>query len=210
MYPGWFGVMNVWTLLHPCCAVFRCRDVISTGYQRRDGAVLVPRKAMLARWSAAAKYWFRRTGVAFGNAAANRSGSLTVDDPGGIADPRRCMPLASRDIASGTDGYLKPARLLPGSHTRRDHRIEQAPAPDATLLLRRHKTECPRLSHTEYALFSSQAIKRANANCEATGVIFIDSPGAHPPPSRTRRSYAASEPQRADPRPNRRFFRRRA
>ncbi|MDI5303789.1 hypothetical protein MJN76_30350, partial [Salmonella enterica subsp. enterica serovar Anatum] len=31
------------------------------------------------------------------------------------------------------------------------------------------------------AFFSSQAIKRANANCEATGVIFIDSPGAHPP-----------------------------
>lgn len=106
---------------HPRCAVFlRRRDVISTGHQRRDGAVSVPRRH---RWRAgrrAAKYWFRRTGVAFGNAAANRSGQSGIaDDPYGIADPGVLAAAGVTDIASGADGLTFPSPgFLPGvSHS---------------------------------------------------------------------------------------------
>lgn len=68
----------------------------------------------------AAKYWFRRTGVAFGNVAANRSGQSGIaDDPYGITDPGVLAAAGVTDIASGTDGLTFPSPgFLPGvSHS---------------------------------------------------------------------------------------------
>ncbi len=65
---------------------------------------------------------------------------------------RRAGHAGVTDNASGRRFNASPG-FLPGVSFRRDHRIEQAPAGRHALLLRRHKTEYPRLSHTGYALF---------------------------------------------------------
>ncbi len=89
--PGWFGVMKRLDATHPRRAVFlRCRMLFPLPPAARWSR-FIPRRHRW-RWSAAAKYWFRRTGVVFGNAArkpVRQSG--IADDPGGIADPA-CWP----------------------------------------------------------------------------------------------------------------------
>ncbi len=118
--PGWFGVMNVWTLLIPAALFSSVPGCYFHWLPAARWSRSVPRRH---RWRAgrrAAKYWFRRTGVAFGNAAANRSGQPgTVDDPYGIADPGVLAAAGVTDIASGTDGLTFPSPgFLPGvSHS---------------------------------------------------------------------------------------------
>ncbi len=89
------------------------------------------------------------------------------------------------------------ARLFAGRFTfRRDHRIEQGllrRTPRSFFAVIKLSVRVYRIRNMRF--FSSQAIKRANANCEATGVIFIDSPAPIRPPSLHGRSYAASEPR---------------
>ena len=100
--PDWFGVMNVWTLLIPAALFFFGADAVSTGYQRRDGAVPLPGGH---RWRAgrrSAKHWFRRAGVALCDVAANRSGQPgIVDDLNGIVDRAVLATAGDADVASG-------------------------------------------------------------------------------------------------------------
>ncbi|SPW42307.1 multidrug resistance protein D [Escherichia coli] len=54
--------------------LFRCRDAVSAGDQRRDGAVPLPGGHGWRAGRRSAKHWFRRAGVALCDVAANRSG----------------------------------------------------------------------------------------------------------------------------------------
>lgn len=101
--PDWFGVMNVWTLLVSRRAVlFRCRDAVSAGDQRRDGAVPLPGWHRGRAGRRSAKHWFRRAGVALCDVAANRSGQPgVVDDLNGIVDRAVLATAGDADVASG-------------------------------------------------------------------------------------------------------------
>ena len=100
--PDWFGVMNVWTLLVPVAVLFRCRDAVSAGDQRRDGAVPLPGGHGWRAGRRSAKHWFRRAGVALCDVAANRSGQPgVVDDLNGIVDRAVLAAAGDADVASG-------------------------------------------------------------------------------------------------------------
>lgn len=62
--PDWRDV-NVWTLLIPAALFFFGADAVSTGYQRRDGAVPLPGGHCWRAGRRSAKHWFRRAGVSF-------------------------------------------------------------------------------------------------------------------------------------------------
>ncbi len=100
--PRRFGVMNVDAACSRRALFFRCRDAVA-GDQRRDGAVPLPWRARLARWSVVCQnIWFRRAGVAISDVAANRSGQPgVVDDLNGIVDRAVLATAGDADVASG-------------------------------------------------------------------------------------------------------------
>ncbi len=158
--------------------------MLFTGYQRRDGAVPVLVQAHAARWSAAANIGSGVLGVAFGNAAAAKPvrAARPLMTLMGLPIPRAGCRWR-HDIASGTDGLtaFPSAPLLAGRFT-----------PGAIIALSRgscagrHALRRHKLSVRVYRIRNMRASlagrKRANANCEATG-IFIDSRRPSSPPS---------------------------
>lgn len=82
--------------------LFRCRDAVSAGDQRRDGAVPLPGGHGWRAGRRSAKHWFRRAGVALCDVAANRSGQPgVVDDLNGIVDRAVLAAAGDADVASG-------------------------------------------------------------------------------------------------------------
>ncbi len=83
--------------------LFRCRDAVSAGDQRRDGAVPLPRRARLARWSAVCKTlvpacWRRSLRCC---RKPVRAALGVVDDLNGIVDRAVLAAAGDADVASG-------------------------------------------------------------------------------------------------------------
>ncbi len=106
------------TLLIPAALFFFGAGMLfSTGHQRRDGAVSVPRRH---RWRAgrrAAKYWFRRTGVAFRQCCRKtvRGGLGLLMTLMGLLITACWLPLASHGYRIGDERFnVSLADVLPG------------------------------------------------------------------------------------------------
>ncbi len=102
--PDWFGVMNVWTLLVPAALFFfRCRDAVSAGDQRRDGAV----PPSLAGTAGALVGGLQNIGsgvLASLSAMLPQTGQGSpgvVDDLNGIVDRAVLAAAGDADVASG-------------------------------------------------------------------------------------------------------------